>query len=314
MKKYEDIFVSTPKPFQEIGSNFVISGLVPVSWLKDEFGTFDNRLFLDLIDIDGIAFSCDTIFLPRINWLWRLLRKVPFDANVQFNQFNLGFLEKSQGRVTIKISAKMEDDKSVYIPLIIKELEPENGVDLEVLEKHKTVGSRIKQYKQDLKDYYRQLEEIRKRREVKDNIFDDAESNKFSYSGDLNFAHEILNILNQSEENFEEYLYSEEDKEEQKLEEKYKDAIAWRGPLFRGLVAKFGPFEMRVYSNDHDKHFHVIHKSKGVNARFSFPQIELMNYKKSRNTIGSKELKKICEFCKRPEIFERLEKEFSKRQ
>ena len=69
---------------------------------------------------------------------------------------------------------------------------------------------------------------------------------------------------------------------------------------------------MRVHSDDHGQHFHVIHKGKSINARFSFPDIELMNYI-SKMTIGAKTQKRIQEFCKTPNIFANLEKEFAKR-
>ena len=81
----------------------------------------------------------------------------------------------------------------------------------------------------------------------------------------------------------------------------------------KGLVARIAGFELRVYSHDHDKHFHVIHKERGIDARFSFPEIVLINYKQSRNMISSKEENNIRVFFKKPEYFEKLQKEFEKR-
>ena len=68
-----------------------------------------------------------------------------------------------------------------------------------------------------------------------------------------------------------------------------------------------------IYSNDHDRHFHVIHKEKGINARFSFPEIELINYKNTRTSINSKEKKAITNFFKDQTNFNKLEKEFQRR-
>ena len=100
---------------------------------------------------------------------------------------------------------------------------------------------------------------------------------------------------------------------ERELKEKYKEALEWKGPLLTGIVSKFGGFELRVYSDDHDSHFHVIHRGKGIDARFSFPDIQLMSYKNSKTTIGSKLEKKIHDLCLQPEVFKKFEQEFAKR-
>ena len=47
---------------------------------------------------------------------------------------------------------------------------------------------------------------------------------------------------------------------------------------------------------------------------FSFPEIELINYKNTKNSIGSKEKDKLIEFIKKPENFKRLEGEFLRRE
>ena len=81
----------------------------------------------------------------------------------------------------------------------------------------------------------------------------------------------------------------------------------------KGLVAVMKGFEFRVHSDDHGKHFHVIHRGRGIDARFSFPEIELIDYKKLGNTIGRKEENNIRVFFKNPEYFEKLKGEFEKR-
>ncbi len=79
------------------------------------------------------------------------------------------------------------------------------------------------------------------------------------------------------------------------------------------MVGRINGFQFVVYSNDHDKHFHVIHKSRGIDARFSFPEIKLMNYKGFSNTISSKEEKVIIKFFKDQRNFEKLQDQFKKR-
>lgn len=143
---------------------------------------------------------------------------------------------------------------------------------------------------------------------------DQGKTYKYLHNQSVSVASGIYQLLEDGEEKFAEYAYSEEDRREEELNEKYKDALEWRGPLVGGIVSRFNGFELRVYSDDHDNHFHVIHKGKGVDARFSFPDIQLMNYKNSRNTISSKMQKKITEYCLQPEIFKIFNKEFNKRE
>ena len=108
-------------------------------------------------------------------------------------------------------------------------------------------------------------------------------------------------------------LESLEDEERLQLETKYKDALEWAGPRFGGGVGRLNGFVFIVYSNDHGKHFHVLHKGRGVNARFSFPDIDLINYKNSRNVINSKEVEVIRKYFQDPLNFEKLKSEFKKR-
>jgi len=157
------------------------------------------------------------------------------------------------------------------VPLIVKQFEPEGGADPKIIDRHGKIGEMITQYKTDLKNYYKELGEIEKSRQLKDDIFKDKELNVYSYMQDWTIAKGILDILENAEDSYKDYLYSEEDERERKLEEKYRDALRWRGPLFGVIIGKMNGYEFRVYSNDHDKHFHVIHKQKGINARFSFP-------------------------------------------
>jgi len=310
--KNDAIKLICPKPYDVVGARFVLSGWVPKVWLRTDYGRMDYRLFLDFLDIEGQTFMGTSVDV-QIDWLSKFRKKLKFYTVVQFNQFNAGFISKSQGRITIKLSGQKEDTQSIYIPLIVKELEPEGGVDDEILNKHGKIGDIVTQYKEDLRNYYKELAEITKSREAKDSIYEDQKSNAYAYIQDWNITSGILDIFEHAEDSFDKYLYSDEDKKEGVLEEKYKDALKWRGPLLKGLVGSINGFEFRVYSNDHGKHFHVIHKGKGVNARFSFPEIKLLNYKNSINTIGNKEVGRIIEFFQNTDNFKKLEAGFQKR-
>lgn len=312
----ENYYIKEPKPYQEIGAGFVVSGWVPQSWLFRNDGYQDNRIFTELIGIDCKIFGGDEIKVKR-----RRKQKLStkektryyFSEIIQLNYFNVSFIESSQGRITLKLHGQNEDTQRIFIPLMVKQFEPKEGASEEIIKKHGKVGEIITQFRKDLKNYNNEMGMIMESREMKGKIFDDEKLNKYSYANDWEIVGGIYNILNEEEDSREEYLYSEEDKKQEELENKYKDAIAWRGQLYKILVGRMNGFEFRIYSNDHDKHFHVIHKGRKINARFSFPKIELMNYKNSKNTINSKEEDKIRDFFKHTKNYKKLTKEFQRR-
>ena len=309
---FTDKFVlSRPQPYEEVGPAFLISGVAPLSWLKHQFG-YSNSISVELINIRGQTIAGSSITVPFANWITKIIRKVPFSETYYFTQFNVPFIKESQGRMVLKLSGQNEKEQSVFIPLVIKELEPPEGPDPGVIQKQAKMEETIRQYEKDLVAYYKESEKIRESRQHKDEIFKNKDENAYSYASMLTVGN-ILGILEEANESFPDYLYGEEDNRERELKEKYKDALEWRGPLFHGLAAMLDGFEFRVYSNDHGKHFHVIHRGKGINARFLFPEIELLNYKDSRNTIGSKEERRIKEFFKNPENLKKLEAEFKRR-
>lgn len=302
-----------PKPYEEVGIRFIIEGWIPKSWLDTGFGRLDNRVFLDFIDIEGQIFigSSVDVIVDR-DWLSKFRRKSRFRGVVQFNQFNAHFIIQSQGRITIKLSGHKEGHQ-LFVPIIVKSSNPNFKPDSEIIAKHGKIGEMVLQYEKDLKDCNRELEKIEKRRIEKGGLTEDEES-LYRYGNILGVAGEILDILEKSEKSSaKNYPFTEEDLEEKRLKEKYKDAIKWRGPLLRGLVAKLDGYEFRVYSDDHDQHFHVIHREKNINARFSFPEIELVNYKNIENSISRKVRNEIAVFLKKPENFKKLEEEFQKR-
>src|SRR3989344_1621758 len=248
------IEVDSPSSFDYVGTKFTISGWINLSCFQRDMGGLDLRIFLEYLDLDGQTFMGST-GNPILDDTKMRGDLVSFRMNCEFHHSNIHFIQKSLGRVTLKLEGINTNIAPVYLPLVVKKFETDQT------------------YADGVKDQHAE----------------DGES-------------------------FEKYTYSEEDRREEELKEKYKDALEWQGPLAEGIVSRFNGFELRVYSDDHDSHFHVIHKGKGIDARFSFPGLELMSYKSSQNTIGSKEEKKIQEYCRQPNIFKKFEEEFSKRE
>lgn len=55
---------------------------------------------------------------------------------------------------------------------------------------------------------------------------------------------------------------------------------------------------LTVHSDDHDTHFHIQHRGRNINARFSFPDIEFVGYKSiGNNPFSSRELKNVITTC-----------------
>jgi len=293
MKK--EIEIIRPKPHEHVGAEFILSGRIPKSLLKTSWGGMDYRVLGGFLDIDGFEFASTVTAYVKHGLFSIFKRKLYFSTVAQFSQFNVPFIEKSQGHIALKLSGHKEG-YDYFLPLIVDGFEPKDGVDPEIDEKHKNIGKKVIQYEADLKNYNKELAEIRK-----------------GIVYDKKILEGVFEILNKQENSFAAFSESEEDKQEKALEEKYKDAIKWRGPLLRGIAGRMEGFEFRVYSGDHNpKHFHVIHKGQGIDVRFSFPQIELINYKGRSNVIGSKESEQIRKFFKVTENFQKLDSEFQK--
>lgn len=302
------IKIEYPKPYEYIGAKFTISGRVHLSWFESDIGRPDWRMFVDYLGLDVKTFM-GTAPSPVLDDQNMKGNKVRFSVGCELYFTNIPFIQNSHGRITIKIASLNKTISPVYLPLIVKQFEDSLTFDSNIIQKHSEVGKKETRYEQDLKNYYKEWGKIEASRKNKD----DGKDFQHLYGPDImDITDGILKILEDDEESFENYAYQEEDKREMKLNEKYKDALEWLGPLLRGIVSQLGGFELRVYSDDHDQHFHVIHREKGINARFSFPEIRLIDYVNSRNTIGSKTEKKIRDFCLKPEIFERFKKEFKK--
>lgn len=291
----EEIKIISPKPYERIGAEFVVSGYIPKSLMKTSWGGMDYRVLGGFLDIDGFEFASTVTAYVRHGLFSIFKKKLYFSTTAQFSQFNVPFIAKSQGRIVLKLSGHKEGS-DYFLPLIVNGFEPEEGVDPKIEEKHKSIGNRVRQYEEDLKNYNKELAGL-----MKGIVYD-----KKILDG-------VFEILDNPESSFTAFSESDEDKLEKALEEKYKDAIAWRGPLLRGLVGRMEGFEFRVYSGDHNpKHFHVIHKGRGIDARFSYPQIQLIDYRGKSSIIGNEESKRICEFFRVLGNLQKLDNEFTK--
>ena len=286
MKGENKLELAGPKPYEVVGIKFDVFGKVPKSWLS--YGKYGFGM--DWMDVNGndLPMSGPSAeVVPGL--LFKFKKKLRFYGHVDLSYFQTS--EHPRGLV-IEISG---DNKHWFLlPLIIGGTNQIYDSEHEELRKKLSVTvKKVLKRKEDWKNYNKELSQIRK---------------------GIVFDIEILEgVLKNSEERFEEFSESEEDKQEKDLEEKYKDVIAWRGPLLRGIVGRMDGYEFRVYSGDHNpKHFHVIHKGRGIDARFSYPQIQLIDYKGSSSIIGSKESAKIREFFEVAKNLQKLNSEFQK--
>ena len=312
MKKKNQINLIEPKPYQKIGAKFIVSGRVPETWLKSNSG-IDYRIFTEFLDINGKTFMGGSINVsdikpPKSWWPWSNKGKIYFNEVVQLHSVSIGFLEKSQGRIVLKLKGQKENEQCIFVPLVLPQFTPKEGVDSNLINQHGKVGEIVKQYEQDIKNYYKEWTEIH-------NSFQhnkEDEENETAHINDTDILWGMFELLGESESTHENSPYVKEIKLKEKLAEKYKDALNWRGPLAGATIFRIDGFLFKVHSQDHGKHFHIIHKGKGIDARFSFPELELINYK-SLNTLSRKQEKSIKEFLKSKDNFKKLEKEFTRR-
>ncbi len=312
--KKEKIIVIKPNPYQEVGAKFLIWGLVSRVWLETDYG-IRNSISLDLIDINGQTISGSSISVgePKSKyWFSKFKKRFYFSKVFQFFGPSVGFIEESQGRMTIKLSGENEKNQSIYIPIIVKQFEPEGGANPEIIKRHGKISEIIKQYEKDLKTYYEELDKIEEIRLRKNAISKTEQMNL--YARDLELVGNLFVVLEKDKGFNKNYPFIKEDLEEKRLKEKYKDAIEWQGPLLGVVAGRMDGFEFRIFSNDHGKHFHVMHKGRGINARFSFPEIKLINYKYTKVSINNKEKNKIEAYFKNSDNFKRLENEFLRRE
>jgi len=309
------IVMDEPIPFQRVGAQFKISGWIPESWLETSIGPIPT-VYLDFIDIEGIAFKCTSVHVVSFEkCVIDGTKMIKFWDGAILDECNAHFVFKSRGRITLKLCGQKRDCQ-IYVPVIIKLPWLYSFPSLRKILRHRKIGSIIAKYESDLKEYNEALERLDERRKEKNCILkeDKYVPIQHMYARDvMEIAGGLLEILENNKNFNRDYPFRSEDREEKRLARKYRKAIAWRGPLLGGIFGRLNGFEFNLYSDDHGKHFHIIHRGRGINARFSFPDIRLINYKQAKSSISSKETKRIIEFLNRPEVYEKMTEEFSKR-
>jgi len=234
-------------------------------------------------------------------------------------QFHFGSgLKESFGCMTIRLQGWGKKSQSIFIPVNVKFFNPDGGLSGKIKRRHKKVGSLVEKYERDSVVYDKKMSKIYQSRQKKSYINDEKDDQtQYVIPFDNDRWQMLEGLLGVFEESGEEvpkkYTFSKEDLAEEKLKKKYKNLIEWRGPLCGGTIGNMDGFQFTVYSNDHGGHFHVIHKGRRVDARFSFPDIKLISYK-SKNYISSKEAVKIADYFKLPQNFKVLEDEFKRRE
>lgn len=304
------IIIDEPRPFGEVSMTFNLSGWISKKWLGIGKGNI-REFSLELINMEGTGFMTSTVELNiPAGFEAKIRRRFYFSKRISFLPMSIPFIQKSGGRIVLKVYGKDEERQSIFVPVIVTKFRTIEHEDSSTIRKHGRIKELIDQYKKDITAFYQKMEEVaRHRKEI------DGEANqKFCFHvNDPLISSGIYKMLQSADNSDEVNSYDECDRLEKELEQKYKAALVWRGPLAKGMVGSLNGFVFTVYSDDHDKHFHIIHRGKGINARFSFPEINLMSYVNMKNKIGSKEIAKIKKYFVDPENFERLTKEFERR-
>lgn len=302
------IKIKYPKPYEEVKHFFVVKGLVPFSWLDND-GYINNRVSLDILDIDGRTFIGRSIklsrsFLPRR--FFKKDRMVKFKDTIVLDKINMSFVAPSQGMITLRFTGTREG-QNFFLPVKIKSTNPNFLPDKKLVEKHKIIGETVLRLDKEWKEYLKQLEEIMKRRSEKTGI-DDYKNINYTYINDDNINFGVFGLLNDFEFDQKASSFFEEDQAIKQLEEKFKETIEINGPLLGANILVRDGFHFIKYSNDHGRHFHIIHKGRGLDVRMSFPGLIVESYKSGM--LKSKDEKKLVSFLKQPNNFKKLEDAF----
>ena len=229
----DTVILEYPKPYERVGARFVVTGWVPKSWLIFHSMLY-NRFLVELIDINGKTFmvlgiDVDTNIPPKLGKGYR------FSMPIQLTWMNKSFIEKSQGRITLGFEGH-EKEQLAFFPIIIDGFDPEGGVDPEITEKHAHVGEKILQFKEDIKNYYKGIEEIRKNSQKK---IGDGKTDQTKI--EINIHDEDVSAEVESELHstrgfdLEVHDRAKQERLQNDLQEKYKDAREWMGPLAGGI-------------------------------------------------------------------------------
>lgn len=289
MFKNNQVKIFSPKPFDVVELEFDIVGEVPQSWSihgkyapgMNWFSENGNHLLMS-----GPSAKIVPSFFSKLK------NKVKFGSHISLYSKDP---EHPHG-IIIEVSGDNNEQFELF-PFIIagtnRDYDKEHD---ELRTRLSNAVERVVRLKRDCKNYRNELEKISRQR-----------------VWDKKFSEDIFQIIKNSEESFTPFTESEEDRTERGLAEKFKEAIRWEGPFLGGRAGSMEGFDFCVYSRDHyPKHFHIVHKGRGVDARFSYPQIELINYLGHSNSIGAKEIAKIKDYFRVDENLKMLEKEFQK--
>ena len=312
------IKLNSPKRFEDVGEKFVISGSISKAWLKSDIG-YRNGISIEMYDINGrLIMGGNVILGVSSDEIEKSNDSAFFDFLCIF-QFHLGSgLKESFGCMTIRLQGWGKKSQSVFIPINVKFFNPNGGLSGKIKRKRKKIGRLVEKYERDSVVYDKKMSKIYQSRQKKSYLnHEKDDQTQYIVPFDNDRWQMLDGLLGIFEENGEEvpkkYSLSKEDSAEEKLKKKYKNLIEWRGPLCGGTIGNMDGFQFTVYSNDHGSHFHVIHKGRRVDARFSFPDIKLINYK-SKNYISPKEATKIADYFRLPRNFKVLEDEFKRRE
>lgn len=301
MNLKNSIQVNQPRPYQKVGIEFLVYGWVPVDWLETDHGR-DPRICLKHFDIHAKLFGCETILIQPPKLFPNLRKKFFFGYKVRYTQISAHTILLSQGLLTIKISGHKKDQE-IYIPICIQGF-PQNGAhDPILVSLHANVEHKIKHFSDELDRYFWELDQLEQKRKEMTGEYGIQSDGTTVEDDELKLG--VFKAIDLTD-----------DEEKLALEEKYKEVLEWAGAdaiRFGAGVGRLGGFDFQVYANDHNpKHFHVIHKSRGVNARFSFPGIKLLNYKEKKYSIKRNEEDAIRRYFQDEEHLKRLSIEFEK--
>jgi hypothetical protein len=284
--------IVSPKRLERVGLRFRLKAIIPTSILKSPDGKFDPVIYCDFLTATGKSFRGvgQTILISQEQIIGK---EAHLDVEVDLNYY-LRHIEATWGYVVIKLHGRSSRHEK-FQPVIIDGFELPEEIDSVAKERHRHIEKTIWKYRNDWRVYTNELARIRN-----------------SLVEDASILEGVLKILNQSEEPLEALVETDEDQEVKALREKYREAIIWVEFLGAGVGRNDG-FEFRVYSNDHDSHFHVVHKGRGIDARFSFPELQLVSYKGKEGKMRPREQKRVQKFFSEPNNFQKLKDEFDKR-
>lgn len=80
-----------------------------------------------------------------------------------------------------------------------------------------------------------------------------------------------------------------------------------------GSMQLDGNIRVAVYSDDHGDHLHVIYSPDGIDARFTWPSMELEDYKSKGKEFTSRQRKNIRTMCGNELVRDFLQQQFDKR-